>query len=231
MKINKIELQRLYKETIASGRTAGQSECASLDQIVRFFERRLSKKARRRLVDHVTGCPTCCQEFEFLLELQRFEKEIARQAVELEESRFRSRPRLKTRANFLFQHAAGLVVVFFLLSSLALMWRGANQAVDRGRKTSAVVLFQPAGSVVGQSVLEFSWQASVPSLEYIVELFDDALKPIWKSERLAASKVLLPEKILALLRPGETYYWMVTAYAGGRYHDESDFQAFSLLRK
>jgi len=90
---------------------------------------------------------------------------------------------------------------------------------------------QPAGRSALIFPFDFCWKDKDTSRVYIVELFDDSLRPLWRSDRVGGTSISLSAERAALLVPGNMYFWMVTAYSSGTSAVESDLQEFILARK
>ena len=63
-----------------------------------------------------------------------------------------------------------------------------------------------------KSLLKFRWVEIKDSDYYIVELYDETLLPIWRSEKIFNNEIDLPKQILDRLVKNKKYFWMLTAY-------------------
>ena len=227
MKVDEQGLRRLYQEHIRAQVPPSRLKCLSLDRLIHFLEGRLSKRAKYAVIDHVTSCASCYQEFIFLSQLRGYEERLTSQI---------SGAPLATSYGIspfsvVCRQAAALVVLGLLLSVAFIFWQWKPQADERGKSSASLILLRPAGRSALVFPFEFCWKDKIPSREYIVELFDDSLRPLWKSDRVGRTSISFSAERVGLLVPGNTYFWMVTAYSFGISAMESDLQEFILARK
>src|SRR5512136_1306561 len=79
MKVDEQGLRRLFQEHIKAQVPSSRLKCPSLDRLVCFLEGRLSKRAKYAVIDHVTSCASCYQEFIFLSQVRKYEERLTRQ--------------------------------------------------------------------------------------------------------------------------------------------------------
>jgi hypothetical protein len=65
---------------------------------------------------------------------------------------------------------------------------------------------------IPRSNLIFRWEKVNHSKFYILELFDQALAPVWKSDSITAESAALPGELAGTLEVNRPYFWTVTAY-------------------
>jgi hypothetical protein len=222
MKVNEHDLRRLYQEHIKAQVPLSRQRCPSFDRLARFFEGRLSKRAKRVVIDHVTLCAPCYQEFNFLSQVSRYEDSLAQQISGAHPAPRRGVSLL----SFVYHQVAALVILGLLLSVAFIFWRGTPRSEERGKPPSLLTLVQPAGRSALVVPFNFRWKDNISAREYVVELFDDSLRSLWKSDRVAGTSASLSPEKLRILVPGHTYFWMVTAYSAGATVAESDLQEF-----
>ncbi len=68
----------------------------------------------------------------------------------------------------------------------------------------------------------FRWQPIPDSDHYVLELFDEALLPVWTSNKIRDVQIPFPPN----LKTGKTYFWMVTAYSDEATLAESELARF-----
>jgi hypothetical protein len=76
----------------------------------------------------------------------------------------------------------------------------------------------------------FRWQGRYTSDYYVLELFDDALLPIWTSDKVRELQIPIPPEVFATLLTGRSYFWMVTAFLQGTKTEESRLRRFIIHR-
>ena len=84
-----------------------------------------------------------------------------------------------------------------------------------------LVLLSPKANELLSGPLVFRWQGRPASDYYVVELFDDALLPIWTSDKIRELQISIPSEVSSALKPGRSYYWMVTAFFQSSKTEES----------
>lgn len=100
--------------------------------------------------------------------------------------------------------------------------------VQRTRETG-IMLSTPKADQILSGPLIFRWQGKSPSEYYVLELFDEALTPIWTSGEIRDTELRLPTDVHTGLHPGRSYFWMVTAYSGNSKLQESKLARFTIL--
>jgi hypothetical protein len=102
--------------------------------------------------------------------------------------------------------AAAVLVVG--LGTVLLLPREPAPLVVRGAAAAAV---EPAsGSALRAAPTQLGWAAIGTATAYRVELYDERAESLWRSERVAATRVALPDDLRARLARG-TFLWRVRA--------------------
>ena len=127
---------------------------------------------------------------------------------------------------------AGLVVVGLGLAVLVTRDRGLPVAPEttRGDQGLEIRLLKPLDNVKRRSGLEFAWTASIPLADYRIDLYDEALSPLWRSPSLSESRGALPVEILNALQEGKIYVWMASGRLPSGRRVESRFGTFRLAK-
>ena len=61
---------------------------------------------------------------------------------------------------------------------------------------------------------EFSWSSEREFDSYILEVFSPDLDPIFRLADLRETSTVIPDSLLGLLQPGQTYLWNVQGRSG-----------------
>jgi hypothetical protein len=243
MRIDSDDLKALYQAHVRSKTLSSLKDCPSPKKMMRLLRSKSSAKEATQIVDHISRCSSCFCEFEFLVDVLRKEKEFIREVEQLVQSREARvgrkadcrtifglrmgwRPllsRLSWRTAFFL---AGFVLAGFLVSKLVLF-----RAPEKYRTgTSAgFELIQPVAKRIPRSSLVFKWEEVEDSEYYILELFDQALTPIWKSGKINEKFAVLPEGLTRMLETDRSYFWMVTACKTTGEKITSRLEEFSLI--
>jgi len=226
MKIDTNGLRAAYQEHIRERPPLSLKDCPSPKNLVRLLRSGSFGKESTRVIDHISQCSRCFQEFEFLLAVFREEKdfveEVRKRLADSDKPGSRKEARRKVLGwlhwrTFVprFSWAAALILVGIILAGFFLARSTIFQTAEKYRSASQseVKLVEPAVEEVSKADLIFRWKKVNNSKYYIVQLFDEALKPIWKSDEITKEEsARAPEDIYATLELNRAYFWMVTAY-------------------
>ena len=211
MKIDDDGLKSLYRGYVESQTPVSRDDCPSVEQLVQTLRGGGSKKEKARVVDHLTRCGECAREFEFALETVRAESRLIRGLGGREEleSVCRRRP-------FYLGFSWGLASLLVAVCTAGILfWK---LAISPGRETyranaaARLELIQPERDPVKLAALVFRWKPVSDVQYYIVEVYDEALVPLWKSEPFAGNQAVFPESLKEKLVSGRKYFWMVSGH-------------------
>lgn len=227
------DLRRLYRSYVGIRADANRKRCPSIKDLYDFFETRTRTSKKLKIVDHVTNCAACAEEFEFLRELQQYQDQITQGAREIraEESPFAPSTSARNGIVSFGQYASVTVGVLFVVASLVIIVQKWSRSADVRAAPSSVLLVQPNQKNPGSRPLVFKWREFKGAEVYILELFDEALLPTWKSPETSTPYLTLPEDVRERLPANRPYFWMVTAYRGGDKLAESELLRFMLIEK
>jgi hypothetical protein len=179
---------------------------------------------KKNIIDHITACSYCREEFELLLELKKWQLASGASSPDkLGAVRF-GRPFMWRYACFLF----GLVLM------LSAYYLNVKQFVFiEGTRTSEqrILLIAPTQVHTFPKQLIFRWQEESDSQYYILDLFDNSLLPVWTSQQILDVQIQLPGEILSRLKSGNYYFWMITAFSSTHKISESELRRFLVLDK
>lgn len=242
MKIKHKDLQKLYRSYIVENTPLSRKNCPSIKEITFFFKPKTSEKKKTKIIDHVTNCYYCAQEFEFILHTLRCEKELNEEIgnlLHIKDNRNAKNRKAKENATnlkkvqklffpkFYWKYAWFLIGATIVISALIII-HNSEKREYRGINLNRVHLIKPINGTHSKSLLEFKWTEIKDSDYYILELFDETLFPIWKSNKIIKNQVILPNKIAKSLTENKTYFWMVTAFLLSGRKIESDIEAFKV---
>lgn len=247
MKINNEDLKNLYKAYIMENVPLSRKNCPQTKEIINLFKSKLSERQKSKIIDHITNCYFCSQEFEFILQTLRQEKklrdEIRRLILSKKETPLDKRgtekkvnnlrkkfisffPQLSWKYASLFMGITIIISVVFAL----IVFHNHEKKDYRGKYFTQIKLIEPVKGKYQKSLLIFRWEEIKGVEYYILELFDETLLPIWKSKKIFNSHTVLPQKIIGSLVENKTYLWMLTAYFPDGMKIESRIENF-ILRK
>ncbi len=219
MRIDDDQLRELFRGYAASRRPLTRKGCPSPEALASSFEPSASVRKKKRVIDHISGCPFCREEFMMVFEIRKREP-----------ARLGARSQGRSVRPLLWQYACVLLGLGLVMTSFFVaVHQKEMSTVERSAETG-ITLLDPKADQSLSGPLVFRWRGRSASDYYILELFDDALLPIWKSDKVQELQIPLPPGIYAGLRPGQSYFWMVTAFLRGTKTDESRLGRFIIHR-
>lgn len=236
MNIADDDLRRLYQAYLEEKRPGTREACPPLKDIVDLL-RNPSRRARK-ILSHVVDCSPCSQEVELVLKTLKSEAEFTEAVGKLfpkakagsllpcaPSPPFCSRPfwRLLPHSVIGILFACFLVVVFLTINGEFL-----GKKEGRGKAAEEVSLISPVNLAVSRKTLVFHWDGPPGAAYFILELFDHALSPLWKSPGVTATASSLPAEVALRLGKNESYFWMVTVFFPDGSKIESSLKEFSL---
>ena len=180
--------------------------CPSPENLLRFFRSESSKSAEKEIRTHLTGCHFCAAEALYIVRILSQEKELIREIATASAG--------LSKASAWKQRFAVVLTVIALAGAAALFLIKSHPPKNTMRGSGrAVVVLAPVGLLDPGKDAIFEWKKS-PSAEYSkIELFDDGLKLIWRSGRIAEDKMAPPAKLSSILRKGGRFFWTVTEFS------------------
>jgi len=232
MNIGDKDLRLIYAAHLEPQNRSLRVNCPSQKDILLSIDENLTDKSKKKIIEHVSCCPACAKDLKWLLELRRETVKLSEEAGALAKRR-----NLKTFGfGIPLGHAAAsfLGLIALSISLWTLIGGGGllfiSQERQRTGPTTAWHLLEPVGKTAFKINLSFRWEYSGQYSYFIVELYNEALAPIWKSPQLSLKSIFLPEDVLRTLSLFKQYFWMVSAYDPGGFRSESDLIQFEFNR-
>ncbi|MDH5413659.1 MAG: hypothetical protein OEW87_05940 [Flavobacteriaceae bacterium] len=243
MKINLKELQNIYSAYISEKIPISRKNCPPLRKIISSFKKGTSEKQKTKLLDHVTNCYFCAREFQLILNILRNEKKLKSELKTLlfpknsnlsinkpSKGRiFRLREKEKPLILIINWKYLSLFIGTVIIILSVIFFKNQTNKEIRGIDSQQIHLLEPLNEEYSKSQLMFTWNEFKGSNYYLLEIFDETLIPIWKSNKIITNFNLLPDKIVQNLKSNKTYFWMVTAFLPNGRKVESNLQKFILL--
>jgi len=229
MNIDLDKLRRLFQGYEAARRPPNREGCPSATELTESFEPTCPGRRKRRIIDHITSCPPCREEFMMLLERQRRDNQACEKAPrDLKEDAKAGRAgrRQGSHRSALWQYAGAVFGLGLIVVSLVAVKHQWQQSVALRSAQPRIALEAPRMGQAVSGPFTFRWRGQAHSEYYILELFDEALWPVWSSEKIADGRLEIPGNALTRLSPGKTYYWMVTGFSGRTKKEESPLGRF-----
>lgn len=245
MKIKDKDLKILYKAHTITKSSPAREDCPSPEEFLHFFRSKKSKKTSAEIINHLSKCYYCLKEFKLVSETLIQEEELnqeIKKILDLDNSRSDAKKRKNSMfltlkkwwrscsSRFLWKYASiftGTLLLIFLVSTLII--KISEKQEYRGAMSPGINLIEPINKRYSKSILIFKWSEMKDSEYYILEIFNDTLYPIWKSNKILKEETHLPAEILKKLIGNRNYYWMVTAFSYKGDKVESRIERFSVI--
>lgn len=229
MKAEDRDLREVFRVYVDSSASGDRRSCPSLEALAASFEPWASTRKKRRIIDHLSECPACREEFRLYFDLQKTPVD-ALPSPSTSQVAGTTKAR-RSPALALWRYAAILMGVCLIFSAIVLLIRNTDVSEVERAGTTGVALLYPTTSHIGSEELIFRWEAFTPSQYYIVELFNEALLPVWTSTPIKDVQVRPPSDKSLDMSTGTVYFWMVTAYSKADKTGESRLARFEVTAK
>jgi len=233
MRIKLADASRVYGDQLRGEGLARRGPCPTLERLVRCVMGEMPRKERYEIVGHAADCAVCAAALKHVLSLSR---ETGRAAAEVaayvgESKAEQSRDRAGFGRRPLMKPAiAVLPALFVIVVLIVFIPRLLNRSGTRGGTEARIVLISPVKAESPKEKLAFRWQRLAGVDAYTVEVFDKSFRLLWRSGRVAGTEARLPAETGARIKPGERYYWMVTAITDGGAEIKSKLAEFSVAK-
>lgn len=244
MKITHNDLKRAYKSHIRGQVPSSREVCPPAERIFSIFDESVSPADKDKVIDHITGCCHCLQEFEHFLDFHRKEEkaigDIARYlqkkptgpAVPDKKATALGTLlglRLKVRPLWRLVAASLLIVTVAVLFIIGIesFFKASNER-ERGRLPGQIHLISPVRGEKIKMPLVFRWDGTPMAEYYQLEIFDSALLPLWKSPRVERLHYELPPEAADLISKNTVYFWTITAWLMDGTSRESALEEFTV---
>ena len=242
MKINLNDLQLAYITSLLNKIPISRKNCPSLKKLKASFSPKTSEKEKTYIIDHVTNCYYCVQEFQIIFFILRYEKKLNKELFDLlppknevhgikriiKKSASKS-ARTKRYFKFFFnwKYAYFLLGTAILILALTIL-KNVNKRGYRNIDFNRINLVEPLNEKHSKSSLLFKWNEYKGSNYYVLDLFDETLLPIWRSKKIFSEFISLPKEVVERLDKNKNYYWMITAFLHNGRKVESKIEGFKL---
>ena len=234
MKIDQTELKRIIKKLPLQKTFQTKINCPSPKKLIALLRFELSDQKRSKVIDHLADCCTCPQEIRFINEILTAEKYFDKKATLIVMQRNRASRKKGKFVKFPFPKLSwssmsviAVITTIILFSSMFLLIKTNKPTIERD---SILQLNQisPNNTSLSLSELIFQWEDIPDSDYYTVEVYDDFLNLVWRSERILENKDIPSVELKELLKQETTYWWMVTSFLKNGKQVESHLAKFNL---
>ncbi|MEE4273068.1 MAG: hypothetical protein V2I67_15450 [Thermoanaerobaculales bacterium] len=225
-----VDLERLREAYRTAARSDEDGHPSSADW-ERLACGELEGEPRRRLLDHVMGCPMCADIYR-ALDIVRSEAPVFDEGAPRPE-KAQTRPARSRWASWRGMGVLAIAATAVLVVVLPLQ-RGGDSEVEpgivvrSGNEAGTLRPVAPVGEVrwrPGDDVV-LEWAADAPNGPYVVEILDGGGEPVWTGPDTEDTETVWPGD--AVPGPGQ-YYWRVLAGGASSDRDDSPLEAFELV--
>jgi hypothetical protein len=233
MKIENDDIKKLYQQYVSSIIPDNRNECPSPKALIDSFEPSTSLRYKKYIIDHLTECPFCREEFELLLELQKYQASYTTvmSGNSSKDNTIYKREPVCTGSRVIWRYAYLLFGLVLIYSAYLLILQRNSYLEVKRTSEQRIQLYTPALVHTFPKPLIFRWQEQPTSQYYILELFDNSLFFVWTSQKIFDIHTQLPDDVLSRLHSGNYYFWMITAFSGTQKISESELLRFLVLNK
>jgi len=240
MKIKHNDLKKLYKAYIMDHIPQSRKDCPHPKEIINFFRLKLSENKKIKLIDHITTCCYCAQEFDFILQTLREQEKLNEEIAnllrsknfkkELEKRLKRDVPKLAKLKRIFFPVLSWKYILPFLMAaiiiSVFIIFQKPEEIGYRDEYIPQINLIEPINGKYIKFSSVFKWTEIKNSAYYILEIFDETLYPVWESDKILKNHLILPKEEAKKLIKNKSYFWMVTAFLSDGKKIESNLEEF-----
>lgn len=235
MKTDSAEVSRVYRDYLRGEKPARGEACPTTERLAQCVLADVPGKERAEIVGHAANCAACAAALKDLLAVSA---ETDRVAAEIIHSAGRGEAGesggAKTFWGWLTRNLAaavmaGLVVIAVITFSVFKL-QDRSGTRGGGGSEARILLVSPVGGSLSGDGLEFRWESLTGADHYTVELFDKALKLVWRSAPVPGTEIRLANGVGKDLIVGEMYYWIVTAVTTDRTEIKSRLAEFSVKK-
>jgi hypothetical protein len=243
LKINLKDIQTAYEIYRYKNTPISRSHCPSFKKLISFFSSKTLGEQKIKIIDHLTNCHFCAQEFQFIICVFRFEKKMNEELCRFLQSK-KEKTSLKRNIiqsnmkSFLKQkiiplylswkYAIPLLIITITILALSI-FQNFHFNKYRTIDTKRIQLIEPINMKYSKSSLLFKWNEYKGSNYYLFELFDRTLLSVWKSDKIFSNFISLPDEEIKDLDINKKYYWMITAFLPSGEKVESYMAEFILI--
>jgi len=210
IKIDHEEMKRLYKAFVSEQAPNTRKECPTPEQLISLLSTNDEKK---EMIDHITQCSFCTKEIRVILQALKEGERFSKEIMTLVKSG--GKEEKKKRFSFFYPHFPWVFVSSMIAITavfIIFITKFPHKHISRGKSHNMVELVSPAVEKILIPPIIFKWQTSGNAEYFIMEIFDETLYPIWKSDQITNYWLIFPNETLKLFTPKKKYFWMITAH-------------------
>lgn len=235
-KISHFELKKLYSEHSKFSNQFYTKDCPPIETIHGCLRSEISKKAKTKVIKHVISCYDCFREVKFISRIIEEETKLTfRIGTELKKKNSTEleikKKKIEQKFSFpkLNWHYASIIIFSLFVVSIIVMTINKNPPLEkyRGENLSGYELIIQSNSINSSNEIELTWESIPFSKYYIIEIFNESLYPIWKSNKIHSNQLAI-NPISLNIRKSNKYFCIITAFLSKNKKLESRLQEIKL---
>jgi len=231
MNINNEKLKRLFQSYLKKHIVNATEKCPLPSEILLYLNKQIPRKKRRYVYTHISNCPSCSMILKWLLEIQMEARDLSLSVKNILKKENRS------FLGFGFPLSHTVASLIGLASLSICLWtffsnRPINFFSEERNEIKQHInwhIAEPKGKIKRSSVISFRWNYFGEADHFHIELYDESLSLIWKSENLRGRSMALSEEVHKNIPAGRTYFWIVFAHDSIGQISESDLISFKIV--
>jgi hypothetical protein len=227
MEMNDLKVRRIYMAYVSSKVRASRTECPPVRELREAFEAKTRRRAKNRVVDHISKCAHCAEEFQFIHGMRTRERELAEEIRGIARN---GRSFEIAHPLPIWSYTAVLGVIAILIAGVFTLKRPHLNDAGRNKPVLIPEVLAPSGHIEIDPQLLFKWRPVKGAASYVIEIYDASLRFIWESPPIATTAAILPAQLWELLAAETDYFWSISAYDSEGKIGESRFEVFSFDR-
>lgn len=226
MKINQINLPKIFRELINSNKPTSRHDCPDPKTLLAFYQGKLSKRKTKKISNHLIHCSGCLEELDLIRSIKREENFLIDKILEIkgnpkEKSSFALKWALKPVPALLIFSTALIIILIMIFNPF-------NKEIYRGGENFIASLPSPKYLTAPKPTLIFKWPELENAQSYYFEIFDETLFPLWRAGPLTTNRIIIPSEILQKIEANQRYFWVVSAQLKDGTRIESPLTPFKL---
>ncbi len=209
----------MVKEAPKDG--TNRNECPPPEKLLDFYRNRVSRRIKKKIVKHVVNCVACLDESRVIRDTLAGEKFLINEIGDMVGINIgRSTSRIiynQRRLHWLI--AGGATVVVTLLLAVFLVYKSKESSYNNQLRgyIAEILTIEPSGEFRLSKWNGFRWKGIKGVEYYVVSVFDESLKIVWKSDKVRNENLFPSVEINDILRKGKSFSWQVVgSFSDGR---------------
>jgi hypothetical protein len=196
-------------------------ECPPPEKLLDYCRNRISRRDKKKIIRHVVNCVACLDETRAIQNTLIGERLLFEDVADLAGINIGgSTKRIlnKQRHNF-WLIAGSAAVAFSLFFIVILIVKNKESSLNDQIRGSIyeILTIEPHGDVYLSKWNGFHWRGVKGAEYYVVSIYDESLKVVWKSDRIRSENLALSFEILDIFRKGKNFSWQVVGkFSDGR---------------